>query len=252
MTTTHTQRTLRAALVATAVCSMPLAAAAQSLARTQATALEDGVATPGPTASGSSLPRTPSDAATTSGPWRREIAGGIALGHVYRFEDTTFGNRPNVMVSAGLRHRKGFGVEAEFDRTFGLRPRPAPCGILIDGVPAICVGNGRDGVESVSIASIGARYEFQGTRFKPYLLAGLGLLRSTSVWSTATVDGNRVVVTEQRLVDTGFGPDLGAGLSLDVSPRITIRPEVRWLDASVRSRLNLGTTRLGALVAYRW
>lgn len=193
------------------------------------------------------LPARAADAA-----WTGEVAVGAALGHVYRFEDQTFGNRPNVMVAAGAHHRSGFGVEFEFDRTFGLTPRPAPCGILIDGLPAACVGDARDGIESVTIAAFDARYEFRGRKLRPYLFGGLGILRSRSVWSTARVDGKQVVLTEDRMVDTGFGPDLGAGFRLDLSPRVSFRPEVRWLDASVKSRLNLGVARVGAFLAYRW
>lgn len=222
MMTRPTPRQLRAAMLAAAICWLPKIGSAQATAPISA------------------------------GAWSQEIAGGIALGHVYRFEDTTFGNRPNVMVSAGMRHRNGLGVDVEFDRTLGLTPSAAPCGILIDGVPAVCVGDAHDGVEAVTVASFGARYEFRGKRFRPYVLAGLGVLRSTSVWSTATVTGNRVILTEQRVNDTGIGPDLGVGISFDLSPHLSIRPEFRWLDASVRSRLNLGVARAGTLIAYRW
>lgn len=184
--------------------------------------------------------------------WRRGVGGGLAVGHVYRFEDTTFGNSPTVALSAGIRHRSGFGMNIEWSRTFGLTPAPAPCGIVIDGVPAQCVGQGRDGVEAATVTSVGVRYEFTGLRFRPYLTAGLGILRSASVWSSATVDGKRVILSEQRLRDTGFGPDLGVGMRVAVSPHVAILPEISWLDASVRSRVNLGVTRVGARAAYEW
>lgn len=198
------------------------------------------------------LPALAAAQGTDSGAWSRSLSGGLALGHVYRFEDTTFGNAPNVVLGAGVRHRNGFGVDVEWNHTFGLTPGPAPCGIIIDGVPAQCVGQGRDGVEAVTVGAVGVRYTFTRTRLRPYLTAGLGVLRSSSVWSTASVQGNRVVLTEQRLLDTGFGPDIGAGVTFAVSPHVSIQPEIRWLDASVHSRVNLGVTRAGARISYDW
>ena len=52
--------------------------------------------------------------------------------------------------------------------------------------------------------------------------------------------------------DRGFGPDLGAGLRIVLSPHVAISPEIRWLDASLMSRENLAITRLGIGATYSW
>ncbi len=184
--------------------------------------------------------------------WTREATAGIALGHVFRFEDQTFGDQPNVTAGFALLHRTGLGVEVEMNRTLGLTPSPAPCGIVIGGAPAVCVGNAHDGVRSATIASVSAQYELTERGLRPYLVAGVGVLHTNSVWSRANVVGTQVVLTEEALSDTGVGPDLGAGLRLAPARNVTIRPEIRWLDASLLSRLNLAVTRLSVRVGYSW
>ena len=59
-----------------------------------------------------------------------------------------------------------------------------------------------------------------------------------------------MVESESR--DRGFGPDLGAGLRIVLSPHVVISPEIRWLDASLVSRENLAITRLGIRTTYSW
>ena len=181
--------------------------------------------------------------------WRPEVSAGVGIGHVFRWEDQTFGNEPNLSGAFAMLHRDGFGMEVEANHTFGLSPQAAPCGVSINGAPAACDGTGRNGVRSATMASVNARYEFRGQRVRPYVIAGLGVLQTTSVWSRATVDGSRVLVTEEELEDTGFGPELGAGLRVEVTRRMSITPEVRWLEAAWRSRLNLAVTRLSIRAA---
>jgi opacity protein-like surface antigen len=123
---------------------------------------------------------------------------------------------------------------------------------VIGGAPAICVGEAHDGVRSATIGSMSAQYEFKGNRVRPYLIGGLGVLHTKSVWSRADVTGNRVVLSEQELSDTGYGPDLGAGLRIAPARSVVIRPEIRWLDASWISRLNLAVTRLSVRAGYSW
>jgi opacity protein-like surface antigen len=184
--------------------------------------------------------------------WTREASAGFALGHVFRYEDQTFGDRPNVSVSLALLHRSRLGFEFEVDRTLGLTPAPAPCGIVINKVPATCVGDAHDGIRSAAIASVSAQYQFKGERVRPYLIGGLGVLHSNSVWSRADVKGTQVTLTEQEQSDTGFGPDLGAGLRIAPARNVVIRPEIRWLDASWISQANLAVTRISVRAGYSW
>jgi opacity protein-like surface antigen len=198
------------------------------------------------------IPRVSLAQTPPAGSWRPEVSAGIGLGHVARYEDRTFGDRPNLMGGFALLHRRGFGIEAEISRTLGLSPEPAPCGILFDGLPATCLGTAHEGVRSATVVSLNGRYEFKAGRFRPYVTAGLGVLRSTSVWSTAVVQGRQVLLSEEELRDTGFGPDLGAGLRVALTPNVSISPEIRWLDASLRSRVNLSVTRVSVRAAYAW
>lgn len=112
------------------------------------------------------------------------------------------------------------------------------------------MGTAHDGVGSALVAAIGVRYQFGRGRIRPYLTAGLGMIGSRTVWSTATVAGGQVLLSERTQRDTGFGPDVGAGVRLDLSTRLSLRPEVRWLEASVASPLSLSVTRLSARLAY--
>ncbi len=191
-------------------------------------------------------------AQSTPSSWTREVSAGVGLGHVFRFDDRTFGNRPNVSAGVRLTHRTRLGVDVELNRTLGLSPSPAPCAIVINNVPAVCVGSAHDGVTSATIASVGVRYQFTAGKVRPYVTAGVGMLRSTSVWSTARVSGDRVILTEDAMSETGFGPDLGAGLRIPLGSHMSISPEVRWLEASWRSPLNLAVTRATVKWAYSW
>jgi opacity protein-like surface antigen len=197
-------------------------------------------------------PRSSAAQAPPDAGWSTEIHAGFGLGHVFRFEDQTYGDRSNVAAGIALRYRTGLGVSIELNRTLGLPAAPAPCGILIDGVPANCVGSARNGALSATVASISAEYQFAFGRVRPYVTAGLGVLRTRSVWSTAVVRGNEVFFSEEEMRDTGIGPDLGAGVRFELTPRFSLGPEVRWLDASLQSRANLAVTRVSVRAAYSW
>jgi hypothetical protein len=189
---------------------------------------------------------------TSRAVWASDASVAVGLSHVFRFDDQTFGNRPVLSGGFALEHRSGLAFDVDASRAFGLSARPAPCAVYADGVPLPCVGGGRDGVLSVQTFTVGARYRFRRGRINPYVTAGLGVLRSWSVWSTARVDGSRVVLTEEERRDTGIGPDVGAGLNMRIGRHLSVRPEVRWLEASARSALNLSATRVVVRTAYAW
>ena len=171
---------------------------------------------------------------------------------MFRFDDQTFGDRPNLAVGVALWHRSRVGLALDVNRAFGLSPAAAACGVLIDGVPAPCEGDAHDGVRAATVASLTALYRVGSGRVQPYVLAGIGVLRSRSVWSLSVVQGDRVVQTEQEQRDTGLGPDLGAGLRIAVTPRLSLSPEIRWLEGSARSALNLSVTRVSLRASYVW
>jgi hypothetical protein len=180
--------------------------------------------------------------------WKPEVSASIGLGHVFRFEDETFGNPLNAGASVAVAHRSGLVIELEVDRVFGLEPKPAPCGLVNN----TCIGNGRYGPREATVASLGVHYRFRGARVQPFLFAGLGALWTTSVHTTTYASTSPAVMVEREARDRGVGPDLGAGLRFLLWPQATISPEIRWLDASLLSRENLAITRLGIRATHSW
>ena len=147
-----------------------------------------------------------------------------------------------------VAHRSGLAIELAFDRVFGLEPKAAPCGLVNN----TCVGDGRYGPREAAVASLGIHYRFSGVRFQPFLFAGIGVLWTASLHTTTYSGTNPAVMVESGSRDRGFGPDLGAGLRVVLSPHVAISPEIRWLDASLLSRENLAITRLGIRTTYAW
>jgi len=186
---------------------------------------------------------------TTASRWTPEISLIAGLGHVFRWEDRTYGDRWNVGGAAAMAHDSGFVIEVAGDRTTGLEPPAAPCGLV--NVP--CVGAGHDGPLSVAVASATLQYRFKRKRVQPYVLAGLGVMWSRSLHSETRVTAPSVaVITEHESRDRGFGPELGAGVRLTLGPHVAVSPEVRWLDAPWLSAQNLAITRLGVRVSSAW
>jgi opacity protein-like surface antigen len=180
--------------------------------------------------------------------WTPEISAAVGFGHVFRFDDETFGDPLNAGAAVAIAHRSGWAFELEADRVFGLEPKLAPCG-LVDNT---CMGSGRYGPREATVASLGIQYRFRGGRVQPFLFAGVGVLWTASLQTTTYASSNPAVVVESETRDHGFGPDLGAGLRIALSPHVAISPEIRWLDASLLSRENLAITRLGIRATYRW
>jgi opacity protein-like surface antigen len=178
----------------------------------------------------------------------REVSISVGLGHVFVYEGDTIGDRLNIGGSLGIVHRSGFGVEFEMNRTLGFSPGLAKC--AAEGT--VCFGTTRSGIRPPTIASANVQYRFKRRRVQPYVTAGLGILLSKSVQPTSPTGGSDVLHTEAEVGDTGFGPDLGAGLRLSLSRSLSVSPEIRWLDAPWRSRVNLAVTRLVVRTAYFW
>ena len=55
--------------------------------------------------------------------WTPEVSVGVGLGHVFRFDDETFGDRLNVGAAVAIAHRSGLVIELEVDRVFGARAK---------------------------------------------------------------------------------------------------------------------------------
>ena len=93
------------------------------------------------------------------GRWTPEVSASVGLGHVFRFDDETFGDRLNAGVAVAIAHRSGLVIELDVERVFGLEPKPAPCGLVNN----TCIGNGRYGPRQATVASLAINYRFKGT-----------------------------------------------------------------------------------------
>src|SRR5262245_22554986 len=180
--------------------------------------------------------------------WSPEVSASVGLGHVFRFDDETFGDRLNAGAAVALAHRSGPAIELEVDHVFGLEPKPAPCGLVNN----TCIGSGRYGPREATVTSLVVHYRFKGDRIQPFVFGGLGVFWTASLHTITYSSTTPAVMTERASRDRGFGPDLGAGLRVRLSPHVTFGPEIRWLDASLLSRENLAITRLGIRTAYSW
>jgi hypothetical protein len=188
----------------------------------------------------------PSPAAAQTASWTPDLSGSVGLGHVFRWDDQSYGDRATVGGGVAIAHSSGWALEIAGDRTAGLEPPLAACGIA----NVTCVGVGHDGPRSIAVASLTVHYRFRTGRVQPYLLGGLGMMWSRSVHSVTHVQGPIAIISESESSDRGFGPDLGAGLRLAIGRGLSISPEVRWLDAPWRSRQNLAVTRLQLRATY--
>src|SRR5262249_2131518 len=177
-----------------------------------------------------------------------EIFGSIAWAHGFRFEDQSFGDRPNLGVGFGILDRSGWAGEVEYTNTFGLEPKVAPCAIA--GVT--CVGSAREGVKQATTLSVNASYRFGTARIQPYVIGGAGGFWSSTLTSITVVTGNQATVTERADRDAGIALNIGGGVRVPLTEALTLRAEFRFYDAGIRSRANLAMIRASIGLGYRW
>lgn len=82
---------------------------------------------------------------------RPEVFISVGGASPFRIEDRGFGIHLNVGGGAGLRWRR-LGLQFDANRTLGLSPQPATCGI----VNPPCVGTARSGVARPRSAGVAA------------------------------------------------------------------------------------------------
>jgi opacity protein-like surface antigen len=177
-----------------------------------------------------------------------DVHASAALGRLFRFEDNPIGSGPNFGAGFGLRHSSGLALEVEFNRTLGLEPSIAACGIV--GIP--CEGSARNGVLSADVASAHVLYYFGRSRVQPFVAGGVGALWSKNVSSILWASETRAVFEEQQWSDTGVALSFGGGFRIRLGGGFWARPELRFYGASIRSRANLSLFRPSVAVGYEW
>jgi opacity protein-like surface antigen len=179
----------------------------------------------------------------------REVSVSGGVGHVFVYEGDTLGDRLNIGGSLAIVHRSGIGVEFEVNRTLGFAPDLVRCA----NEGTTCFGPTHSGIRPPIIASVNLQYRFNGRRVQPYVTAGLGVMRVKYPHGFGPIGGPDMLgQTDAEVTETGFGPDLGAGLRVLLSRAISVSPEIRWLDAPWLSRANLAVTRVVVRTAYSW
>ena len=159
---------------------------------------------------------------------KMEIFGSVGWAELFRFDDSTpFGNSVAVGGGIGFRLLNRLGLEVEFHGMGGLE----------------------ESVRTSMVASVNGSYYFstRNATVQPYLLGGLGMLRTKNRVSTYLSRGS-----ETEFVDTGWGLNLGAGVRIPLSPKVSLRPEVRYINGVSKSRVNLGEVRASMAAGYHW
>ncbi len=184
-----------------------------------------------------------------------EIIASAGLGHPFRFGDKGFGNHFNFGAGGEVSVWRGLRVGGEINKTFGLSPKQAECGAILAGPgqePLPCTGTARSGLSSLTGGSITAACFFGEGRIQPYVVGGVSILRGTQHSYMAMVHSDHVEYREREWSSTGSGLTAGAGLRASINRNLSIRPEVRFSDGTLRSSLNLSQWRLSVGIAYGW
>ncbi len=175
------------------------------------------------------------------------VFGAVALTHVYRTEDRSFGTELNVGAGLGIVWKR-LGLDAEVHRTLGLTPRAVRC--AIGNVP--CLGSAREGFLEATILSGNVSYFFGGPHVRPYVSGSVGVLWTESVNSLTIVSSTAANLSEFHESDTGLAIGVGFGVDVPLTPALSLRPEFRTYSSVAMSRVNLGLHRGAIGVRYRW
>jgi len=191
------------------------------------------------------LPRSAQAQASRPHAITRELFVNAGAGHLFRFEDRSFGTGLDLGGGFGVRGAR-LGVEFTVNRLSGFTQTLAPCAF-----PG-CRGSAADGVSSATLASGNMLYYLRGTRVQPYVTGGVGGRWSRSVHSVVSVVGNVATLTRVHDRDAGLALNVGGGLRIAAGRSFSLRPEVRLYDTSIRSRENLSVVRMSVNAAFGW
>lgn len=110
------------------------------------------------------------------------------------------------------------------------------------------MGGMDDGGTSAIVASGIVTFDLlTGGRVRPYVLGGLGVMRTRTRDATGPLHRSMANAT-----DVGWGPVAGVGARVCVTPHVSLRLEATHINALWQPRGNLGATRLSLAVGYQW
>ena len=159
--------------------------------------------------------------------YKVEAFGSLGWGALSRFDDSTpFGSGTSIGGGIGFRPLNSLGFDLDVHGMRGLK----------------------ESVKSAIVVSASATHDLSTSyRARPYVLGGIGMLRTNNRASTYFV---RQFVT--GFTDVGWGLGVGLGARVFVTPTVSLRPEARYINALWNSTENLSETRASIAVGYHW
>jgi hypothetical protein len=177
-----------------------------------------------------------------------EVTARLGLGGLKRFGDNY--SDTGMTVGAGqvfrIHRRVGIGFDAE--RIMKLAPSAVPCGL------ASCSGSAVEGVWSASHISFNVLYYIPGSGgATPFILGGIGMLQSRSARAVTFAGANEGLIVQQAdETDRGVSLGVGGGVRIPIGRRLSLRPEIRVVDSTIRSRSNLSLIQTAVAFGYHW
>jgi hypothetical protein len=177
-----------------------------------------------------------------------EVMGRIGLGTLKRFGDNYSDSGMTLGAGSVFRIYRRLGVGLDAERIRNLQPAAVRCGLVS------CTGSAVEGVRSASLISFNALYYIPVTgRAVPFVLGSIGMLQSRSANAVTFAGANEGVIVQQAdETDRGVSLGFGGGVRIPIGGRLSLRPEIRLVDSTIRSRSNLNLIQTAVAVGYHW
>jgi hypothetical protein len=177
-----------------------------------------------------------------------EATGRIGFGTLKRFGDNYSDSGMTFGAGQVFRIYRRLGVGFEAERMTNLQPSAVRCGLVS------CSGSAVEGVRSASLISFNAVYYISTTgRAAPFVLGSIGVLQSRSANAITFASANQGVIVQQPdETDRGVAIGFGGGVRIPLGGRLSLRPEIRLVDSTIRSRNNLSLIQTAVAVGYHW
>lgn len=159
---------------------------------------------------------------------RGEVFAGVGLARMGG-DEGSLGSGPHVLGGVGVRFAPRLSIEADVTRTQHERD--------IAGGP----------LEGTATGIFGSVvYHFSEGRTQVFVMGSVGLLRSETV-HTYPIGGTP---TTSRSDDNGFGWGGGGGVKIFLTPRFSLRPQVRLVFSEATGVMGLVAGSIG--IGYHW